>query len=132
NEMRARPHAARDHETGSWDLSSVEDPSGAGALRLPGLQAQKAFVRFYQRLLVGARAIGLDQKVQAGANRRDAADAEPTCAAGHGPLVAAPDQDGARLGVDRDVEAILRAIVHDDVELQRRSDFAARGRDHEE
>jgi hypothetical protein len=60
NEMRARPHAARDHETGSWDLSSVEDPSGAGALRLAGLQAEQAFETFDQRRLVCARAIGLD------------------------------------------------------------------------
>jgi len=44
-------------------------------------------------------------------------------------LVVAPDEDRARLRIDDDVEAVLRAIVDDDVEAERGGDAPARALD---
>ena len=52
-------------------------------------------------------------------------DAELARAARDRVFAAAPDQDGARGGIDRDVEAVLGTIVDEHIELQRGGDLAA-------
>src|SRR5204863_531920 len=41
-------------------------------------------------------------------------------------LIVAPDENGPRLGIDDDVETVLRPVVDDDVEAQRRGNASSR------
>src|SRR4029079_11050726 len=95
------------------------------------LEAEQARQSIDERSLPGPGISGFHQKIEARGDRGDAANAETPRAGRHGVLIAAPDQDRARLRIDRDVEAVFRAVVDDDVELERRGDLAPGRRDDE-
>ena len=77
------------------------------------------------------RAAELFQDVEALPHGADGADSQLAGADGDLIFVASRDENRSRLGIDRDVEAVLRAIVDDDVEVQRVGNFSARPVDHE-
>src|SRR4029079_1933499 len=72
------------------------------------------------------------ENVEAFSHRIDRTDAELTGAARNVVGVAAPDENRARAGVDRDVQTILGTVVDDHVERERGGNLAARSMDDED
>ena len=72
------------------------------------------------------------EDVEALLDRLDDADAEPLAPPEAGRAFIPPDEDGARLRIDDDIEAVFGRVVDDDVERQRGGDAAARSLDDED
>src|SRR5450759_836860 len=64
------------------------------------------------------------QEVEAGAHARHRFDAQPAGVRRDRGDVSAPDQDGAGTRLELDVEAVLGAVVHDDLEGEGVGDLA--------
>src|SRR4051794_28813302 len=77
---------------------------------------------------IGRRSAPIErfENVEAFANRGYRPDTQLASARRNLLFLASPDEDGARGGVDRDVETVFRAIVDEDIEGHRGRDLSAR------
>src|SRR6266550_7934030 len=96
--------------------------SGVGGL----LESEEPLHARQHSRILPAGGVDLTDDVEGFADRLHDADTQSACGGRQEAFILAPHEDGARFGIDDDVEAILGTIVDDDVERERVGDTAAR------
>src|SRR5688572_11450654 len=113
-----------------WRLLQRSSDSRREGPLFPRRDAQDLFHRAHQARLL-ADIVELFQDGDRFSDRRDRPNSEPLRAGGNITQLAVPDEDHLGVRFDRDVQAILRTIVDERIELQGVGNLASRALDDE-